>query len=267
MKLNNLIQVKGYEAGKNGNMLVSLDDKLVQDRNWNNGKKEFDIKMLLTTAYVDDPEDQAQLAKYTDGTSPVDRVIVVSKKFCRLFNKTQLILLHERNAREDVVDDVACYEEVESYGRVETYRQFGKFRSKMAFDKERKIMEKDEIKAGKAMHKFQKKQEKQVKKAVNSNKGLGVIFHGGAAKNSQKQAATGEGEQQTASTEGGLNEEQMKQAEELARQMAEDIMNQQEASKATNQQPKQQQAQRKNNQGQKKTQQTQNQNPEPAPAV
>ena len=237
MKLNNLINVKGYEAGRNGNMLVSLDDKLVQEKNWNNGKKDFDIKMLLCTAYVDDPEARAELEKYTDGTAPVDRIIVVSKKFCRLFNKTQLILLHERNAREDVADDVSCFEEIESYGRVETIRQFGKFRSKMAFDKERKIMEASEMKAGKAMNKLQKKQEKEVKKAMNSGKNLRDIFHSKDKKmgNSQSQAATDTEDQQTASNQNQqpLNEQQMKQAEDLARQMAADMAKDNTANNTT----------------------------------
>lgn len=166
MNITNLVQIKNYEAGKNGNLLVALDDNLVQTQHWSNNKKVFDIRMLLCTAYVDSLEAQDKLREYTDGSVPVNRIIVVSRKFMRLFNKTQLILLYERNVREDVLGKCGCYEEIDSYGKMETVRKYGKFRSKMAFDKERKLSEKDIYRTGKAMKRYDKKVEKEVQKGT-----------------------------------------------------------------------------------------------------
>lgn len=172
MKLTNLIQVKGYEAGRNGNLLVALDEKLIQDMSYKTEKKVYDIKMLVTTANVKNQEDQEYLRRFTDGTVDVSRVIVVGKKFLHLFNKTQLILLAERNHREDVVETASCDEEVVSYGHVQTISQFGSFRSQMAFNKERKIMEFDERKAGNGLKKQNRKELRKAKKAAKKGEPL-----------------------------------------------------------------------------------------------
>lgn len=172
MKLTNLIQVKGYEAGRNGNMLVALDEKLIQDMSYKTEKKVYDIKMLVTTANVKNLEDQEYLRRFTDGTVDVSRVIVVGKKFLHLFNKTQLILLAERNHREDVIETAACDEEVISYGHVQTISQYGSFRSQMAFNKERKIMEFDERKAGNGLKKQNRKELRKAKKAAKKGEPL-----------------------------------------------------------------------------------------------
>lgn len=166
MKINNLIQIKGYEAGKNGNLLVALDEELVQKQNYATDKKTYNIRMLVTTANVTTEEGQRYLRKFTDGTVDCSRIIIVNKKFLHLFNKTQLILLAERNHREDVIENASCDEEVVSYGHVQTISQYGKMRSTMAFNKERKIMEHDEKKAGGALKSYNKRELKKIEKAA-----------------------------------------------------------------------------------------------------
>lgn len=172
MKITNLIQVKNYEAGRNANLLVALDDQLIQELSYKTDKKTYDIRMLITTANVTNPEDQNYLRRFTDGTVDCSRVIVVGKKFLHLFNKTQLILLAERNHREDVIDSASCDEEVVSYGHVQTISQFGSFRSQMAFNKERRIMEFDERRAGNGLKKQNKKELKKAKKAAKKGESL-----------------------------------------------------------------------------------------------
>ena len=106
MKVTNLISVKGYSAGTAGNMLISLDDELISDQIYRVGNKELgSTELLLCVAYVNDPDEERILAKYVDDTSvtPVDKVIVVSRKFMSLRNKTQIILLERHNRLEDDV--------------------------------------------------------------------------------------------------------------------------------------------------------------------
>jgi len=171
MKLTNLVTIKGYAAGKNGNMLVSLDDKLVQERAYSTAKKDYNIRMLICTAYVEDPESQAELAKHADQYTPTDRVIVISKKFMHLLPKTRLILLMNENAQASIEDEVSSNYEAVSYGHVETIANFGRLRSSLAFNKARKIMERDERKAGAACGRFYKKTAKAVQKQA---KDMGV---------------------------------------------------------------------------------------------
>ena len=161
MKLTNLIEVKGYAAGRNGNLLVSLDDDLVQEHAYRTNKKEYKIRMMICTAYIDDPNTRQLLAdKYTDGSVQTDRIIVVSKKFMKLFPKTKLILLFNQNAREEILGSASCDKEVDSFGHVETMAKFGIIRSRLAFDKARKYQEKFERKAASPYGRFVRKEMK-----------------------------------------------------------------------------------------------------------
>ena len=162
MKITNLLVVKNYEAGRDGNLLVAIDEELVA-KAYRVNDKTMNIRPLICTAYVKNPEDQKRLKKHTDGETPVDRVIVVSKKFQSLFNKTQLILLEKQNAIEDVTDPDSDVE-VQVYAEVAAIAKFGVFRSKMAFHKAQSILEKDEVKVGKKLHANEKKREKETKK-------------------------------------------------------------------------------------------------------
>lgn len=162
MKITNLLAVKNYEAGRDGNLLVAIDEELVA-KAYRVNDKTMNIRPLICTAYVKNPEDQKRLKKHTDGETPVDRVIVVSKKFQSLFNKTQLILLEKQNAIEDVTDPDSDVE-VQVYAEVAAMAKFGVFRSKMAFHKAQSILEKDEVKVGKKLHATEKKREKETKK-------------------------------------------------------------------------------------------------------
>lgn len=162
MKITNLLAVKNYEAGRDGNLLVAIDEELVA-KAYRVNDKTMNICPLICTAYVKNPDDQKRLRKHTDGKTPVDRVIVVSKKFQSLFNKTQLILLEKQNAIEDVTDPDSDVE-VQVYAEVAAMAKFGVFRSKMAFHKAQSILEKDEVKVGKKLYSNEKKREKETKK-------------------------------------------------------------------------------------------------------
>ena len=166
MKLTNLVSIKGYSAGLGGNLLVSLDDKLVQDRAYATAKKDYSVRMLICTARVEDPAAQEELRKHVDAFTPVDRVIVVSKKFMRLLPKTRLILLMNENSQAMIEDEVSSNYEAESFGHVETMANFGVIRSSIAFSKARKLREKDERRAGSACKRFYRKTSRQLKKEM-----------------------------------------------------------------------------------------------------
>lgn len=168
MKITNLLSVKGYEAGRGGNLLVAIDEDLVA-KAYRVNDKTMHIRPLICTAYIKNPADQERLRKHTDGNTAVDRVIVVSKKFQGLFNKTQLILLERQNAIEDVTDP-DCDAEVQAYAEVAAMAKFGVFRSRMAFNKARKMLEKDETKVGRKMHTAEKKREAETKKNFRKSK-------------------------------------------------------------------------------------------------
>ena len=195
MQLTNLIRIKGYAAGQNGNMLVSLDDKLVQDMKWPTKRQPKQVKMMITTAYVDDPATREFLRQYTDGNSPTDRIIVVNHDFTLLFNKTKLILLNNENAKRDVEYTVSCDSEAESYGHITTMAQYGRIRSKMAFDKARRKRELSEMAISGPYRRY-------MKKAVG-------------------QIAAGNDTQQDSSTPS--MDDIMKMAENIAREMAENV--------------------------------------------
>ncbi len=167
MKVTNLISVKGYSAGTAGNMLISLDDELISDQIYRVGNKELgSTELLLCVAYVNDPDEERILAKYVDDTSitPVDKVIVVSRKFMSLRNKTQIILLERHNRLEDDVV-ISCNQDRNSRANIMTISQYGAFRCKRAFAIETRIREKSELKIGKKLGKATRKHIKQMKRS------------------------------------------------------------------------------------------------------
>lgn len=171
MKITNLITVKKYNAGRNGNMLISLDDELVSDQIFRVGDKELgSIDLLLCVAYVNDPDVEKILEKYVDdpAITPTDKVIVVSRKFLSLRNKTQLILLERHNRLEDDVV-ISCNQDRNSRANIMTISQYGSFRCKRAFGIETRIREKSEFKIGKRLRSATKKYSKQQKHNKNTN--------------------------------------------------------------------------------------------------
>ena len=155
MKITNLITVKNYAAGQNGNLLVSLDENLVQEQSFAEygADKDSQVKMLICVAYVDDEAAQEILKKYVDDPeiTPVDRLIVVSKRFMKLSNKKKLILLERQNRLEDDIEVTSNMDRL-SYANVMTIGEYGRFFSKLAFHTENRIREKSEQKIGAAIH-------------------------------------------------------------------------------------------------------------------
>ena len=166
MKVTNLITVKGYKAGVGGNMLVSLDDELVSDQIYRVGDKELgSIDLLMCVAYINDEDEEKLLAKYVDdpAVTPTDKVIVVSRKFMSLRNKSQLILLERHNRLEDDVV-ISCNQDRNSRANVMTISQYGAFRCRRAFAIETRIRERSEMKMGKKLGKATKKHYRQMKR-------------------------------------------------------------------------------------------------------
>jgi hypothetical protein len=178
MKITNLVSIKKYRAGHDGNLLVSLDENLETKLGLHVGDKSEGVHMLICTAYVSDKNEQEILKKHCDDATPYDRVIVVNSKFLKLFNKTQLILLERQNAKEDFESDPSCDMDPIIHAEIATFTKYGTWRSTMAFDKERKMREKDEVAIGKARHKENKASARKCKRAMRNGKGkLSNAFH------------------------------------------------------------------------------------------
>ena len=160
MKITNLIEIKNYAAGQNGNLLVSLDDNLVQEQSFAElgAGKESQVKMLICVAYVDDEAAQEILARYVDDPeiTPVDRVIVVSKRFLRLCNKKKLILLERQNRLEDDIE-VTSNMDKQSYANIMTIGEYGRFFSRLAFRTEDRVRERSESRIGGRVHRAMRK--------------------------------------------------------------------------------------------------------------
>lgn len=152
MKITNLISIKNYEAGKNGNLLVSLDEELSATSFYIDGKN-FGVRALLLTAYVSDWQSQETLKKHVDGNTSYDRVIVVNKRFLRLGNRTQRILLERQNAKENYGSHVSNDLESQAYADIACIEKFGAFHSLRAMKKAGKIVEDSVKKVGKAKRK------------------------------------------------------------------------------------------------------------------
>lgn len=177
MKITTLLTVKNYEAGRDGNLLIAIDDEMIA-KAYNINGKVLNVKPLICTAYIRDKNAQEKLKKHTNNT-PFDRVIVVNKKFQSLFNKTQLILLERQNALEDVVDPDTDVE-VRVYADVAAMAKYGALRSKIAFHKAGHIMEKAECKIGRKLHAVEKKSDRNTKKNLKKatkEESLGKILN------------------------------------------------------------------------------------------
>jgi hypothetical protein len=175
MKITNIVTIKNYDAGRNGNLLVSLDENLENNLGYHVKDQAKTVKMLICTAVVSDPNEQAILKKHCDDSTPCDRVIVVSSQFLKLFNKTQLILIERQNAKEDFPME-NCDMDTQIHAEIETMTRFGTWRSMMAFDKERKIREKDEKEIGKARHSEYKSNTRKNARAMKKGGKLSNVF-------------------------------------------------------------------------------------------
>lgn len=99
LKIDTLANVKGYPAGKNGNLLTFVVDKLQPVVVISPKGDEKPVAVMCCTATVKDSEVREYLGKMCDTITPSDKIILVSKAFMRLWNKTQLALLTIENCK------------------------------------------------------------------------------------------------------------------------------------------------------------------------
>ena len=162
MKLTNIVSIKGYDAGKNGNMLVGLDENLVLDTTYTNpkGTRQREIKPYICTAEISAESAKMLRSKYgVDANTYCDRIIVVNKGFMRLFNKTQLALLARQNGKENYEHAGANETDVDRQvaGDVRCLQVAGKLVGNHAMKKADKRIHKQANKAARGYHRAYKK--------------------------------------------------------------------------------------------------------------
>lgn len=158
MNISNLVTIKNYDAGKNGNLLVSLDEDLKVSEKFSSKKGDREVKVMIATAFVRDKNVLSELAMQTDQFTPSNRVIVVNKKFMRLPNKMKLALLADQNAKLDLdMDDVESNVDRQVHGEMEAMKRVGIIPTKLALDQARKTRERSEMWASRGRHREYKK--------------------------------------------------------------------------------------------------------------
>lgn len=164
MLLNKLVEVKGYEAGSNGNLLVSLDNDLKIE----GFKGDRSVNIMICVADVSDQDSIDALNKFIkDEKTPADKVIVVNDKFMKLPKKQKLALLKWENEKIKTPDE-GINEKVEVVADVMTEKIYGRA-ARAGIHKATKFRLKGEKKVGKALHKEYRKEvkeEKNIKKGV-----------------------------------------------------------------------------------------------------
>lgn len=85
IELNSLINVDGYTDGKNGYLLVSVNDYVfvahLKKQQYPFEISKTAVKPMMAIAQIENQRAQAMLRKYTDSKTPVDKIIVVNSKF------------------------------------------------------------------------------------------------------------------------------------------------------------------------------------------
>lgn len=175
MKINNLVTVKGYTAGENGCLLVSLDENFTLNHVntfggiLGNTPKEYDIRGDASVWMVPDGKALEWAESKTDDNTPANFIIVVSPRFMKLSNKSQLILLERENVAARKYYDSICKTENTNItdglslkscviaGDLAAMEKYGAMRASWTIRKEQKRINSDEIRAGKHMHRAYKK--------------------------------------------------------------------------------------------------------------
>jgi len=179
MNITNLVNIKKYPAGKNGNMLVSLDEKLAVNEKFSGPKgDERSVSVMIATAFVRDKATIAEIRERVDDFTPFDRIIVVNKKFMRLPSKMQLALLEEQNAKLELDS-----EEVESnidrqvHGEMAAMEKIGVIPTKLAMKSARKTREHSEVWASRGRHRAYKRQERAINRLGNDANAFAQILN------------------------------------------------------------------------------------------
>ena len=167
MLITNLISIKNYNAGKGGNMLVSLDEKLTDTEIYLSPKgEERRVPLLICTAYVVEDEAISLLEQKCDTLTPCNKVIVVSKQFLKMGSKKQLALLEIQNAMQELQDPSNnCSRRI--YGEIAAIERYGHWTFYWATKKEAKIQRRGVKKASRGLHRAYKKETKELKKIEN----------------------------------------------------------------------------------------------------
>lgn len=165
INLTNLVNIEGYAAGENGNLLVSLSDDLYIKKTVEGKKKDKDyyINFLITTAAVSG-SDADKLAEHCDEFTSPEYVILVSKKFMKLSKKRQLVLLIIENSKAGRFEN-DMLDEAETDGRIEAIEEYGYFAYRGATRKAARLPERGIKKVGKRTHRLYKKDQKIMKEA------------------------------------------------------------------------------------------------------
>ena len=175
MKIDNLVTIKGYTAGKNGCLLVSLDENFsLHHVNTfggilGNTPKEYDIRGDASICMVPDGKALEWAESKTDDDTPANFIIVVSPRFMKLSNKSQLILLERENVAARKYYDAFIKSSDDKYtdglslkgcviaGDLAAMEKYGAMRASWTIRKEQHRINSDEMRAGKRMHRAYKK--------------------------------------------------------------------------------------------------------------
>lgn len=188
VKINNLVSIKGYDAGKNMNRLVSLQDDSTFDAYPVKCripfiKKQINIyESLLITAVELDVDSASKIADRVDLVTPYNEILIISKKFTKLPKKEQLALLNKYNAFLNVhgalsfvASENQSIRHAQVRAEIETVTKYGARVCKSAFRKDEKVKERVVMRVGKAYRKDYKNSKKAVNETESDQPEVSII--------------------------------------------------------------------------------------------
>ena len=166
LSIRKLIFIDGYDAGKNGNLLVALVDKVTPTSILAADGIKQDVEVLICTATITESKMIDRLESLVDLNTPCNRLIVVSDKFLNLNKKYQLALLELESVKvkiecENPGDNVSAIIQAE----VSVMEKFGKFTEWLAVGKARRFRESSEREVATGLHSLYKEKQKELAKA------------------------------------------------------------------------------------------------------
>lgn len=166
-KLNNLVNIENYQAGKYGNLLVSLDTDLCIKLNSNVEKSA--VKLYIAGAEIQSKDAIDKFEEITDAETPANMVIVVSDKFMKLSNKKQIALLQYENIKlQELGEDHTLVEYAEVAAEAIVRKNFNWFNARV-LEKAHNFKTSQVKKASRALAKQDKKDAKAEKKLQKAN--------------------------------------------------------------------------------------------------
>lgn len=162
-----IVTINNYDAGVNGNLLVTIQDRVTPVSIIGHKNAEKPIDVLLCTAKIASKALQDELSVLVDANTPCNKVIVVSNKFMKMSNKKQLALLEIENRREATTHP-STNMDGQIIGEASSIEKFGKWCTYRAVNKARRVREKSTKKATQWMHSDYKKDCKAVEKLTKA---------------------------------------------------------------------------------------------------